>query len=51
MTKKILIALVIVFIAVVALRFFTPEDTWLCQGGEWVKHGSPSVSKPTEICR
>lgn len=26
------------------------EDTWICTGGEWVKHGNPSVSKPIGGC-
>jgi hypothetical protein len=51
MIKKILIGLAIVFIAIIALRFFTPEDTWLCQKGEWVKHGQPSNPAPTTLCQ
>jgi len=26
------------------------EDTWLCQNGEWVKHGNPSNPAPIEGC-
>lgn len=26
------------------------EDTWLCAGGKWVKHGNPSKPMPTEPC-
>jgi len=32
-------------------RFVTPEDTWLCQDGRWVKHGSPSQEMPIKPCR
>lgn len=32
------------------LRFLTPEDTWICSKGQWVKHGNPSVAKPTKQC-
>lgn len=53
--KKVLLAiialLIIVFLAVVAARVFTKEDDWICQSGEWVKHGNPSTPKPTGICK
>jgi len=26
------------------------EDTWICVGGEWVKHGVPSAPKPETSC-
>jgi len=26
------------------------EDSWICQDGTWVKHGSPSASKPVGPC-
>ncbi|MFA6422248.1 MAG: DUF333 domain-containing protein [Candidatus Buchananbacteria bacterium] len=26
------------------------EDGWICNNGEWTKHGNPSASKPTELC-
>lgn len=32
-------------------RLLTDEDTWLCQNGQWVKHGNPSTPKPTLECR
>lgn len=53
MDKKILtVVLVILAIAssLVVIRFLTPEDTWICVEGEWVKHGNPSVEKPAEDC-
>lgn len=31
-------------------RFFTPEDTWLCDKGGWIKHGNPSSEMPTTPC-
>lgn len=33
-----------------AARFLTGEDNWICQNGEWVKHGVPSAPKPTKPC-
>lgn len=45
-----LVALVLI-IAVLGLRFLSgPEDTWLCQNGQWVKHGQPSAPKPASPC-
>jgi hypothetical protein len=32
------------------LRVLTPEDNWICNNGQWVKHGNPSSAKPTEPC-
>jgi len=51
-----------VFLSVVALIIFVllflfrflfggPEDSWVCSGSEWVKHGNPSIPKPTGNCR
>lgn len=48
--KKLLIALVIVLIAIAALRIFLPEDTWICQNGQWVAHGQPSSPQPSSTC-
>jgi len=49
---KIFFILVLAIFAVFVLRFVFggPEDTWLCSNGQWVKHGSPSALKPTELC-
>lgn len=37
-------------ISLAMVRFWTPEDTWLCQNGEWVQHGKPRAPKPTIGC-
>ena len=26
------------------------EDTWICQNGQWIAHGSPSSAQPTSGC-
>lgn len=47
--KIILIgALVVLFFAVAQL--ISPEDTWLCQNGQWVKHGNPGAVAPSTGC-
>lgn len=56
MNKKIwwgsIILLIVLAGAVLAVRFFLGgnEDTWLCQGGNWIKHGNPSVLMPVSGC-
>jgi len=54
-TKKFWLITVIFIVAlavvILALRFFSgDEDTWLCSGGQWVKHGHPSAPQPTTGC-
>ncbi len=46
----IVILLVLLFVAAIVARLSSPEDTWLCQDGQWVKHGQPSSSMPTTPC-
>ena len=42
---------VILIITVLGIRFLGgPEDDWICQNGQWVKHGQPSAPKPTIAC-
>lgn len=54
MVKKfILITCVLVLGAAlffISARILTGEDVWLCQNGQWVKHGSPSSPMPTTGC-
>lgn len=53
--KKIFYVILGIFIAaavvVAGLRLFSGEDTWLCQNGQWVKHGNPQAAAPTRACR
>ncbi len=46
----IIIALAVLAIIFIGFRIFTPEDTWLCQNGQWVKHGNPSAPQPIQSC-
>ncbi|MFH1207544.1 MAG: hypothetical protein V1668_02970 [Patescibacteria group bacterium] len=52
--KKVLIGvgivIVVAAVVILALRVFIPEDTWICDNGQWVKHGNPSADKPTAGC-
>lgn len=46
-TVSILTAVMIVL----NIRFFSSEDDWICNNGQWVMHGHPSTPMPNEICR
>lgn len=50
--KNVLFLLIItlVFGFMLIVRFTSPEDTWLCKNGEWIKHGNPRSAQPTELC-
>ncbi|MCX6785773.1 MAG: hypothetical protein NTZ18_02900 [Candidatus Komeilibacteria bacterium] len=53
MSKKTIIVIifaVLILAALGVLRFLTPEDTWLCQNNQWVKHGQPANPAPTSGC-
>lgn len=53
MDRKFIFLIILFFIlaGVAALIFLRGnEDTWLCQNGEWVKHGNPSSLAPAEGC-
>ena len=42
--------LALVIIIGLAVKMTSKEDTWLCENGQWTKHGNPSAQKPTEKC-
>lgn len=55
MKKIIFISITIIILAGTALLFGMrfldgSEDDWICQNGEWVKHGHPDSAKPTSLC-
>jgi hypothetical protein len=45
-----LIALLAIFMLFVGIRIFSSEDTWICENGDWVRHGNPAASMPLELC-
>lgn len=47
-TIVIIAILLIVVIAVLFLR--SGEDSWICESGQWIKHGAPSAPMPTALC-
>jgi hypothetical protein len=42
--------LTILVFSFLILRITTGEDTWICEDGQWMKHGNPNASMPTEPC-
>ena len=46
----IIIILSIVF-GLFTIRLFSGEDNWVCQNGQWVKHGDPSFLPPSIPCK
>lgn len=52
--KGVYIALGIIMLLIVLvgmLRFFSGEDDWVCQNGQWVKHGNPEIPIPITECK
>jgi spore germination protein GerM len=52
--KKIVLIIIIIIGAammVLTLRLLSgSEDTWICQNGQWIKHGQPLAPRPTSGC-
>jgi hypothetical protein len=47
----IIIAVAVLFVVIFVARLFSgPEDTWICEGTKWVKHGNPSTPMPQGSC-
>lgn len=56
LTDKKLIYTIVVFIiflamAILSLRVFSGEDSWMCENGQWVEHGHPSYPAPQVECK
>jgi len=50
-TIYFILTILILFFILVSTRFLSGEDNWICQNGEWIKHGSPSLPMPTTECK
>lgn len=50
--KKAIYIIIAIIIVWFGLRFFIggSEDTWICDNGQWIKHGAPSAPKPDNPC-
>lgn len=47
---SLVFSILIVIGAILIFRFISPEDTWICKDGKWIKHGNPRAEKPTLGC-
>ena len=47
---SVILILIIGVILVVRFLFGGPEDTWICDNGQWIKHGNPKTPMPTTDC-
>lgn len=53
MNKKIFVIIAVVIslvILIVGMKIISGEDDWICNKGQWVKHGNPSAQMPSEVC-
>lgn len=52
MGKRIAIGLLVILLIIfsILILFRSNEDTWICDNGQWVKHGNPTSSMPTKEC-
>ena len=49
--KIIVVIVIIIILVILGLRFLSGEDDWICENGEWVKHGKPSAPMPDRECQ
>ncbi|MFC1653434.1 DUF333 domain-containing protein [Patescibacteria group bacterium] len=51
--KKTILILGLIILSLFAARFLFggSEDTWICQEGEWIKHGNPKDPPPETGCK
>ncbi len=49
---QIAIGVIALFAVLAAVRFIFggPEDTWICSGEQWIRHGKPIAPMPTTPC-
>ncbi len=42
--------IILILLVAVILRLSSNEDSWICENGEWQKHGYPRDAKPNRAC-
>jgi len=47
---KLAKGLILLVLLIGAIRLLAGEDDWMCQNGQWIKHGQPSAPMPTRPC-
>lgn len=46
----ILFIIFIIAVIFLGIRIFSGEDSWICQEGQWIRHGNPEAEKPKDGC-
>jgi ABC-type uncharacterized transport system YnjBCD permease subunit len=46
-----LIIVLMVLVIIFGIRLLSGEDNWICQKGQWVKHGNPDFAAPQAECK
>ncbi len=46
----VLVVLLIAAAMIINIRFLSEEDGWICDKGEWVRHGNPTEGMPSGGC-
>lgn len=52
--KIIYLAIVLIIFSLMTIftiRLFSGEDDWICENGQWIKHGNPSFEAPKIKCQ
>jgi len=49
--KYVYAGLALVLLIITLLRLSSPEDTWICEKGQWIRHGNPNLLAPNENCK
>jgi len=49
--KVLLIGIILIVLALAAIRLIFPEDSWVCTDGTWQKHGNPAFDVPQDECK
>ena len=48
--KKWWLIILLIVVLVLAIKVLSNEDDWICDDGEWIKHGVPNAEKPEGYC-
>ena len=49
--ERILYVFIFAVVIILIFRFVSgPEDSWICDDGEWVRHGNPVSLPPARPC-
>ncbi len=46
----ILAIFLVLILVIFGIKLLSGEDSWICQNGQWIKHGNPSALQPTTGC-